>query len=97
LEDIWGDTEDLPTASKMGSVDRVVKTYLSSSDESSDDDAALRELADGGAKVISMSVAMTMEALIDMAFCLDEQDEDEEDSMAGELLHVVLDDEQITP
>lgn len=91
LDELWGHTEDMPTASKLDSVGRVAATYLST-EESSDDDAAQRELADGGAKVISQSVALTMEAVLDMAFGGDDES-DEEDSMAGELCHVVIEDE----
>jgi len=42
--------------------------------------------------VISQSVALTMEAVLDMAFGGDDES-DEEDSMAGELCHVVIEDE----
>ena len=96
LEDLWGDTEDLPTASKMESVGRVAKTYVTGDEESSDDEAAERELGDGGAKVISQSVAMTMEAVLDMAFG-GSGSESDEDSMAGQLLHVEMLDDNLTP
>merc|ERR1719189_3075705 len=90
LDDVWGDTEDMPTASKLQSVGRVAKTYITGDDEDSseDDEAAERELPDGGVRVIAQSVAMTMEAVMDMAFGVGDSDDDEEDSMAVELINI---------